>query len=729
MVQSILNYREIKEMLNLRRFIVVLFVCLSISLTVLAAGQEGKLSPMLREVLAHGSSADLSSYAPSMEVFSAKGLVVIPVPPGGGQANEMGVLVKLAHPFFGTSFLGLPVMVSTGTILGMRVPLASLLTLISSPDVIYVEPAWKAEPKLDVSVPAIGASLVHAPPTSDIGANVIVGAVDTGIDYMHLDFRYDSDGDGVEESSRILSIWDQTSGLLGAYYTRSDIESDIAGGFGPNSGIVREKDTEGHGTHVMGIAAGDGSSSSAGMIGVAPGAQIIEVKTPFYTSDILSGVRYIFDQAEQAGMPAVVNLSLGSQNGPHDGTSLFEQGLAELLDRPGRAIVVSAGNEGDQALHVAHHLSGDTFTFSVNPGSGSLEMSLWYPGGSAFTITVKPPIGSALSVTSGSTGNATSPSGTVSVDNASAGQNPNNHDNEVLITLSTLASGAPWGISVTDAGGGGRFDGWITSTDGRIIGGDMNETIDEPGNARKVITVGSFNTKAQWASLSGPQDFSSSTQVGDLSYFSSIGPTRDGRQKPEIAAPGAWICSTLSADSPSALYLLNPDGVHTMNLGTSMAAPHVTGTIALMLSVDPQLTTAQIDSILTTTAMRDTFTGSIPNTRWGWGKLDARDAVAAVLSQVGPQPGAVPIVGLAENPVASEASFNYRLPEEATQASLHVITVSGVAVLDVDLPVGGTRYTWNLLDHAGRALANGLYLYTITTDVGNSTVGRLVISR
>ena len=620
-------------------------------------------------------------------------------------------------------------MVSTGTILGMKVPLASLLMLIASPDVIYVEPSWKTKPMLNVSVPAIGADVVHAPPISDIGKNVIIGAVDTGIDYMHLDFRYDSDGDGVEESSRILSIWDQTSGLLGAYYSRSDIESDIAGGFGPNSGIVREKDSEGHGTHVMGIAAGDGSSSDAGMIGVAPGAQMIEVKTPFYTSDILAGVRYIFDQAEQAGLPAVVNLSLGGQEGPHDGTSLFEQGLDELLDRPGRAIVVSAGNEGDEKLHVSHLMAGDTFTFSVDPGSNSLDMSLWYPGSSAFTITVTPPIGNPLAVTSGTAGNDVNVSGTVSVDNASAGANPNNHDNEVLITLSALASTAPWDISVTDAGGGGKFDGWITSNDGRIIGGDTNETIDEPGNAKKVITVGSFNTKSQWPSLAGEQDFSSSTQVGALSYFSSRGPTRDGRQKPEISAPGAWICSALSTSSPSVLYLTNPDGVHTMNLGTSMAAPHVAGTIALMFSKGPQLTAAEIKRILTETATRDTFTGSVPNANWGRGKLNARDAVAVVISQVAPPAEAMPTVSLSKNPVRTEATVNYRLPDGTTRARLHVVTVAGRAVLDVDLPIGGTQYTWNLTDKVGRSLANGLYLYTITTDKGNSAVGKLVISR
>lgn len=716
-----------------RLFIVVIVLFFSVSAFCAPqanAGQEAKLSPALREMLSRiGDIEDLSRYAPSMQVFGPNGLIILPITPSDDTAEELGVLVKLRHPFFGMSFLGLPVTVSTGTILGMKIPLAFLLTLISSPDVIYVEPAWKTEPKLDVSVPAIGADLVHAPPISDIGENVIVGAVDTGIDYMHQDFRYDSDGDGFEESSRILSIWDQTSGLFGAKYDRSDIESDIAGGFGPNNGIVREEDSSGHGTHIMGIAAGDGSASVAGMIGVAPGAQIIEVKTSFYTSDILSGVSYIFDQAEQAGLPAVVNLSLGGQDGPHDGTSLFEQGLDELVDRPGRAIVVSAGNEGDELLHVGHSLSGNMSTFSVDPGSDSLDMSLWYPGGSAFTITVIPPIGSPLTVTTGTTGHDLSASGMVNVDNASAGTNPENNANEAWIRLSVLTTGAPWNITVTDAAGGGRFDGWITSSDGTIIGGDSLLTVDEPGNANKVITVGSFNTKAQWASLAGQPDFLASTQLGALSYFSSLGPTRDGRQKPDIAAPGAWICSALSVNSVSALYLTNPDGVHTMNLGTSMAAPHVTGVIALMLSVDPQLTTDQISAVLIDTATQDTFTGSVPNTSWGYGKLNAQDAVAEIISQMNPLPEDVPTIALMENPVRTEATFVYRLLQDTTQARLHVITVAGVSVLDVDLPISGRQYTWNLIDDVGRSLANGLYLYAITTDQGNSAVGRLVITR
>lgn len=717
------------------RKLIVVVVFLFLSLVAFAgadfAGEE-KLSPTLRQILAQAESEiaiDLSSYAPSIAVFNSKGLIRFPIFTGGESGDRLGVLVKVIRPFWGSSFLGLPVAVSTGTILGMRVTLAELLTLVASPDVIYVEPSWKTEPKLDMSLPAIGVDRVHAHAPPILGEDVIIGAIDTGIDYMHLDFRYDADGDGMEESSRITSIWDQTSGFFGTTYSNGDIEDDLALGLSPSEGIVRQRDSEGHGTHVMGIAAGDGSSSSAGFVGVAPGAQIIMVKTTFYTMDILAGVEYVFDEAEERGLPAVVNLSLGGHDGPHDGTSLFEQGLDELLQEPGRAIVVSAGNEGDQSLHISHNLHGDSFTFLLDPSSDSIDLSLWYPGGSAFTIIVTPPGGSPLVVPARMTGHSNTTSGLVTVDNALAGANPNNGDNEVLISLSGLTTYTAWSITVSDAGGGGRFDGWIISNSGTILGGDSNETIDEPGNAHEVITVGAFNTKAIWPSLSGEQDFSDSYPIGDLAVFSSRGPTRDGRQKPELTAPGAWICSTLSTSSSSASYLTHSDGVHTMNLGTSMAAPHVSGVIALMLAVNSQLTSSQIKEALIATAVRDSFTGNAPNPLWGWGKVAAEAAVAAVQTHQPPEQEERPTVTLEENPVHNLAVFACTLPEGTGQARLAVLNVAGELIFDTIIDPSQTSYRWNLIANFGEPLASGLYLYVIVTDTGRSEVGRMVIER
>ncbi len=722
----------------MRKFAAALFFAASLCLIVelFASGGQEQLHPYLRAVLSQTErtgALNLAGLSSFLQVFGADGVILPCLPLFGGveeKGESIGVLVKVTRPMWGASFLGLPVGVSTGTILCMRVTLEDLFLLAASPDVIYVEPAWRTEPKLDRSLPAIGVDRVHAQSPPVIGEGVIIGAVDTGIDYTHLDFRYDADGDGFEESSRILYIWDQTGGFFGTYYDKAQIESDLALGFDSGEGLVRQADTEGHGTHVMGVAAGDGSSSTAGFVGVAPAAQLIMVKTPFYTSDILAGVDYIFKRAEEHDLPAVVTLSLGGHSGPHDGTSLFEQGLDELVGEPGRAIIVSAGNEGDRSIHVSHTLHGNSSTFSVDPASDSVELSLWYPGGSFFTLTVAPSTGGALVVLAGSTGYTSTASGNIYVDNASAGVNPNNGDKEIMVTLSDLVSGLPLTFTVSDEGGGGRFDGWITSTDGgTILGGDSTHTIDEPGNAERVITVGAFNTKASWPSLSGEQDFLAQYPVGALSYFSSQGPTRDGRQKPELTAPGAWVAAALSADSTSPSYLTHPDGEHTMLLGTSISAPHISGVVALMLSINPQLTARDVRERLITTVASDVFTGSVPNPRWGWGKVAAETVVAAVEPPQDDGEKEIPVITVGENPVHDHALFTYELPAGITEATLYIYNIAGRPLLKVALAPGANEYEWNLVSDRGDPLGSGLYLYVLITDTGRSRVERLVIKR
>ena len=721
------------------RKLVLLFSCVCVIGLFLtsflgSAGQE-RLHPSLRALLARRSpfeSTNLAALAPKIQVFGRSGMILFSQSFLGSlheEGERIGVLVKVRRRVWSKQFLGFPVRASTGTILTMAVTLKDLLFLADSPEVIYVEPAWRTRPKLDQSLPAIGVDRVHAKLPPVLGKGVILGAVDTGIDYTHLDFRYDTDGDGFEESSRILFIWDQTSGFLGRYYTRREIESDLALGFAPGEGTVQQTDTDGHGTHVMGVAAGDGSSSSAGFVGVAPRAQLIIVKTPFYTSDILSGVAYIFDRAEELGLPAIVNLSLGGHEGPHDGTSLFEQGLDELAQGKGRVIVVSAGNEGDQAIHVSRTLRGGNFAFTVNPSTDFLDLGLWYPGGSRFAFTITPPAGTSLVASPGSVAYAVSASGNVYVDNASAGTNPNNGDNEVLISLSNVIPGSPWRVTIRDDGGGGRFDGWITSGEGTILEGDSLSTIDEPGNGIRVITVGAFNTKARWPALSGGQDFSTQYPIGDLSYFSSQGPTRDGRQKPELTAPGAWVAAALSTDSPSQEYLTHPDGTHTMLAGTSVSAPHVSGVAALMLSVAPDLTSDEIKSKLTQTAISDALTGRVPNTKWGWGKLAADAAVAVVELPSDGGEAKRPGIAVSENPVRDRALFVYLLPEETTMATLRIYNIAGRLFFETALAVGENEYEWNLATNMGDPLGSGLYLYVLSTEDGRSEIGRLVIAR
>ena len=658
--------------------------------------------------------------------------------PLAAKNEQIKLLVKLDRTFLGRSFHGLPVTASTGSILGVSATIQEILTMLEDEDVVYIEPSRQTSPTLDVSLPAIYADGLRSLTPAITGAGVIVGAIDTGIDYTHLDFRYDSDGDGFEESSRILAILDQSYGLFGIEYSRQDIETDLANGHGSSAGIVRQKDADGHGTHVMGIAAGDGSSSSEGFVGVAPEAWIVMVKTTYFTSDILAGVEYIFDLADALGLPAVVNLSLGGHEGPHDGTSLFEQGITELVrGRPGRVIVVSAGNEGDQAIHTSDTLLGNTSSFRIDPDGWNAELGMWYPGSSRFTVTISPPSGPPIVALWGmDSGIVQTAFGTVRLDNASSGVNPNNGDHEVFIRLSGLSGSGQWQVTVTDMGGnGGRFDVWIINGSGVIVNGDSSSTIDEPGNAHDVITVGAFNTKAVWPSLSGDQNYLPSYPLGVLSSFSSQGPTRDGRTKPEISAPGAWVGAALSDDALWHGYLVNPDGVHTMELGTSMAAPHVSGAAALLLSINAQLTAGEVRSLLTDAATRDGFTGAVPNDRWGWGKLNVAAAVANV-EQPEPPPvdppsngTEMPTITLEENPVDTMARFIIDFLVGTTAAELRIYSVDGALVYDASVLPSDDRFEWPLITNRGESVASGLYLYVLVTNRGTSAVGKLVIAR
>jgi len=691
---------------------------------------SSRLHPQLRLLLTH-DAAGMSAGSVNSGWGDGGDRFQIAVSPTG--ETRIGVLAKLTATGVESGLPGIPVLGRAGEIFALLVSVADLGSLASNEDVVYVEPAWRTEPALDRSVPAIRADDVHAGDPAIFGEGAVVGIVDTGVDYLHRDFRFDTNGDGFEETSRIDSILDQTRGLLGVTYTRTQIESDIGMGLGASEGIVRSADREGHGTHVAGIAAGDGSSSASGFVGVAPKATLVVVKTTFYTSDILAAVGYVFDRADALGLPAVVNLSLGGHEGPHDGTSLFEEGLDALVDRPGRAIVVSAGNEGNLTIHTSKNLRGTSTSFVVVPEDWEVEVGLWYPGSSSFTITVEPPGGALVSVPTGaSTGYVPTGAGTMYVDNASGGVNPNNGDREVFIRLASVRVGDRWRIGVSDQGGGGRFDAWITTPTGLIEGGDSASTIDEPGNGQRVITVGAFNSKATWPSLTGQQDFTAEYRVGALSDFSSHGPTRDGRTKPEVAAPGAWICAAKSADAPAFDYLTHPDGVHVMEIGTSMAAPHVSGTIALLFELDASLTFDEIRSILVSEASADSSTGAVPNVRWGWGKLDALASADAVDVTEPPEPPVTPDrpeIDVAENPVRSEALFTYRTPEGTRTATLRVYTVGGSLAFETDVSPSGDDYEWNLRSNRGETLATGLYLYVLVTDRGTSEVGRLVVAR
>ncbi|MCR4404843.1 MAG: S8 family peptidase [Candidatus Acetothermia bacterium] len=732
----------------------------------LGSEQAGKLEPLLRIILerdreatAQGAALDLAAFAPLAAVYAEEGpLFQSAVPtalgefrappprtPPAARAEKLAVLIR-ARSRAGLAASGAEILAASGEITVAKVTPAQLRRLAQNPDVIYIEAAHRLAPELDRSVPAIGADRLWQEEPALRGKGVLIGVIDTGIDYEHLDFRADADGDGFEESSRIAYLWDQTEtgpwgnpGAVpfGTEYTKAEIEAELARPAPPEARRVHQRDEVGHGTHVAGIAAGDGSSSTAGYVGVAPEAELIVVKTSFFTSDVVAGVDYIFRRAAEMGRPCVVNLSLGGHFGPHDGTSNFDLALEALLG-PGRVIVTSAGNEGDEPIHIAGKLAypGSSAQFTFVPAEETVYLDIWHPGGAEFEIELGAPVaGNLVQVVAAEPGEMVvreTAAGRVSIDNASGGADPNNGDKEIGVLLEEVAVGQPWTIRLIARAGSGRFDGWPgLASMGAFLQGDSGMTISEPGNGRGIVTVGAWTTRVEWQSLNGNEyHFRGASGVGELAPFSSRGPTRDGRRKPDLAAPGTAIIAPLAAGSELSAVeeLIATDRAHAAYQGTSMAAPHVAGTVALMLQAHSGVAPAEAAEKLRQTAVRDSLTGASPSELWGSGKLNAERGVS-LLGLALPQAGGQPEVKAGSNPASERVLFTYALPPGTREARLIVFSVVGQPVFSAPLDPQGDRFTWDLSSSEGKPLANGLYIYLVLADGVRSAIHRLVIRR
>jgi subtilisin family serine protease len=496
--------------------------------------------------------------------------------------------------------------------------------------------------ELDLAVPESRVGTVHTGPPGHRGAGVIVGIIDSGIDYTHEAFRM-NDG-----TSRIIAIWDQglapqgsesspASFSYGVEYRKSAIDAALAAA-NPFT-VVRHRDLQipgdgFHGTHVAGIAAGDGSASGQGrpaftFIGVAPEADIAVVANNRGraagerglgdSADTLDAIQYLFNLAALLGRPVVINQSQGDNVGPHDGSSILERGIDNLLGDPGRAMVKSAGNEGARNRHASGTISAsdpNSVQFVVPPNQVSpVTIDIWYRSSDQFDFSATPPRGAGSdAVSPGTTTALTLRNGNeLFVD--SDLNDPENGENRIFVVISagtaaTVQRGT-WSFTLQGAAvTSGQWDAWIQrNSSAQFVPPFVNpaRTISVPGTSREIITTGSYITRG--------------AGIGSVSSFSSMGPTRDGRQAPTVAAPG----QVLIAPQPTS----TGDTYGTMQ-GTSMASPMVTGTVALMLQKDPNLTQAQIRDCLTRTARSDAFTGTTPNNAWGAGKLDADAAFRCV---------------------------------------------------------------------------------------------------
>ncbi|MEJ2636480.1 MAG: S8 family serine peptidase [Calditrichia bacterium] len=630
----------------LRRSFYSIFLFFTIfCLTGLASGPLSsealqKLHPYFQKVLAHAySSLNLNLPQPEASILAnSAGQPLYPAIiylQDSREVREQGVHLNSVYDNFVTA----------------QLTPAQMLKLVPLKSVRYIDRGTRNRPVLNVSVPQTGAYLVHNGAINGVayeGESAIVFVYDSGIDWKHLAFRDPGD----TTKSRILAIWDQTltpqgsehspTGFnYGVEYTQAEINNELDG---TPANFVRTEDIEGHGTHVTGIAAGNAAYSEL-YIGVAPKADIIMVKggdASFSEAQAIDGLTYAQNKSTEFGEPVAVNWSFGSQVGPHDGTLPYEIAANQFSQQPGRVVSIAAGNEGADNIHVSGSIaSGSSVVFQMDvPGytpsssanNDEFLLDIWYNGTETVTATVKSPNNISLEMGPGNSGTGPNSSdGTIDLANVTS--TINGQKNIFLDVYDANASTPPasgtWTLTLSGASGTIAYDGWLgLNTVGNatvtVAGGNNNKTVGMPATAQQPVAVGSYVTKWYWSPYSGGVvTYDPSTYgIDAISNFSSIGPTRDNRQKPDIAAPGQGIAapkSNLSSPNPS-FVLAGQEYV--IEQGTSMAAPHITGTAALFLGNNPSLTSADFKTAITGNTDTDLFTGTVPNYVWGYGKLD-----------------------------------------------------------------------------------------------------------
>ena len=539
------------------------------------------------------------------------------------------VLIKLSGPI--DRLPGAKIRTITGTIASAEIALSRISDLATSPRVLFVQPAIKLKPCQEWirgNIKDIGADLAHRSDPAFTGRGTIIGVIDTGIDWSHPDF---TNPDG---SSKILYIWDQTVTIpgkepadygYGSEWSRAEIQS----------GVCREMDTYGHGTHVSGVASS-----------VAPGAQIIVVKSYLFDDQIIDGVNYVFERARELGMPAVINMSFGGQEGPHDGRSLLDQGIQEIIKgKSGRAAVAGAGNDGDDPIHAGGRLPPPEngrypyLSFTADPDEEYLRVEIWYSSTDSIKAKLSVPDGRGGFIDYG----WVKPGGFIStsVDEGmlrgarvyigSDSPHPLYPDlNRIQVWI---WNGGDMSLPLDRAefmleldGAGVRFDAYAVGPtiftpgmDRMCIQPDGEKTIASPASAPDVIAVASYAVTNSWPNIKGDYPVVDYAHIGRISDFSSRGPLRNGGRKPDVAAPGQMIGAALSGVSWQRPNDILPDGRHVVFQGTSMAAPHVSGAISLLLGRHPDLTPSQVKLLIIISSLDMGKPGW--DRLWGYGKI------------------------------------------------------------------------------------------------------------
>ena len=492
--------------------------------------------------------------------------------------------------------------VVTGNLATAVIPMRSLVAFAEDADVENVDAGNTVRAMTDLAREYSQVDALHGGlpdfPRSFTGKGVLIGVIDTGFDFMHPAFR-DAEG-----NSRIIHVWDQ-SGRNGntpsmGYGVVFDTPELIRS-------AAHDVSRDTHGTHVAAIAA----SSADVYKGMAPESDIVIVATDKSESGIIDALAYLLDYAEKEKKPMAINLSMGTVIGFKDGTDPIASMIDELLDKSGKKclMAIAAGNEGHRNSTIVTEATGqgEVINTSFTPPSHMREnIFIGCSTTSAFQVT--------LSLVD-SDGVAFETSISSDVSESVSHENITGEKDYSLVTLSPmkdadglqrgvsinlyapLKDGQKWKLSVTGAAGK-----YIACCDyGELDNGSNASTMAATACGQIPISVGAYVSRDKFTNLQGTER-SSDWTVGERYPLSGMGPAFDGRDKPDVLAPGAHIISAIN--NYAASYNVNREDLAYTEVdalipgrtnywgamcGTSMATPVVTGIMALWLQANPRL--------------------------------------------------------------------------------------------------------------------------------------------
>ena len=557
------------------------------------------------------------------------------------------------------------------------IPLSKLGALSCGRQVKRIETGRRCSIQMDTTRLVVNAEKVYTGeglPQSYTGCGVVVGVQDIGFDLTHPNF-YSAD----MSKYRIKALWDQLSrDTIGStlYVGRDYVGRDAL----LKLGHPIDGETQTHGTHTAGIAAGSGAEKKGvvspyrGMAcdadlvlvdNAADNASLIDPKDYYkftYATDAL-GFKYIFDYAERMHQPCVINFSEGSSQDFHGYDQLYYELLAKLIG-PGRIIVSSAGNDGARNSYIHKNIGKERAGAFIMGNEKRFSCTAKSKQAFTFRVSVYDNVASPQIVDI-STVNVCNAQDSLLTDSLLVGGKkyiwrvlayPNSYDARETAYDFQISSPSKLGdspqVSLQVMGRDAdielyRMSGYMFphSLDPVLDAGDCRYTIFSPSSSPDVICVGSTSYRTQFVNYLGEKKVYDSGQKGIRSSFSAMGPTLDGRIKPDVMAPGQNIISSYST-----FFINNPKNVNASvksdvrhfeyngrtyawnaNAGTSMSAPVVTGAIALWLQADPTLTPADCLEIFAKTCSHYDTSLSYPNNLYGYGQIDVAAGLREVL--------------------------------------------------------------------------------------------------